>query len=101
VVKELLIMRDQSLCCYGVVPKITNWISVKMQGRGVKAVMDQPVTLYGTLHVGEMREKAISLESLPGWRKNGTRRPRWIVIAGAATGYPGRFDVWSPRCRPM
>jgi len=52
----MLIMRDQSLCCYGVVPKINEWISVKMQGRGVKAVMDQPVTLYGTLHVGEMRE---------------------------------------------
>jgi len=56
VVTELLIMRDQSMCCYGVVPKINEWISVKMQSKGVKAIMDQPVTLYGTLHVGEMRE---------------------------------------------
>ncbi len=55
-VKELLIMRDQSMCCYGVVPKINEWISVKMQGKGVKAIMDQPVTLYGTIHIGEMRE---------------------------------------------
>jgi hypothetical protein len=55
-VTELLIMRDQSMCCYGVVPKINEWLSVKMTGKGVKAVMDQPVTLYGTLHVGEMRE---------------------------------------------
>jgi hypothetical protein len=55
-VSELLIMRDQSMCCYGVVPKINEWISVKMSGKGVKAIMDQPVTIYGKLHVGEMRE---------------------------------------------
>ncbi len=55
-VMELLIMRDQSMCCYGVVPKINEWISVKMLSKGVKAIMDQPVTMYGTLHVGEMRE---------------------------------------------
>ena len=53
---ELLIMRDQSMCCYGVVPKINEWICVKMKSKGVKAIMDQPVTIYGTLHVGEMRE---------------------------------------------
>jgi hypothetical protein len=55
-VSEMLIMRDQSMCCYGVVPKINEWISVKMNGKGVKAIMDQAVTVYGTLHVGEMRE---------------------------------------------
>ena len=27
-----------------------------MADKGVKPMMDQPVTLYGTLHVGEMRE---------------------------------------------
>ena len=56
VVTELLIMRDQSMCCYGVTPKINEWVSVKMKDKGVKAVMDQPVTLFGTLHVGEARE---------------------------------------------
>jgi hypothetical protein len=55
-VTELLIMRDQSMCCYGVVPKINEWVSVKMHNKGVKAIMDQPVTMYGTLHIGEMRE---------------------------------------------
>jgi hypothetical protein len=55
-VTEMLIMRDQSMCCYGTVPKINEWVSVKMVDRGVKAVMDQPVTLYGKLRVGEMRE---------------------------------------------
>jgi hypothetical protein len=55
-VTEMLIMRDQSMCCYGKVPKITEWVSVKMAEKGVKAVIDQPVTIYGKLHVAEMRE---------------------------------------------
>ncbi|MBL9126427.1 MAG: hypothetical protein JNL97_02210, partial [Verrucomicrobiales bacterium] len=44
-VTELLIMRDQSMCCYGTVPKINEWVSVKMVGEGVKPIMDQAVTL--------------------------------------------------------
>jgi hypothetical protein len=55
-VTELLIMRDQSMCCYGVQPKINEWVSVKMSRAGVKPIMDQPVTLFGKLRVGEMRE---------------------------------------------
>jgi hypothetical protein len=56
VVTELLIMKDQSMCCYGATPKINEWVSVKMKSKGVKALMDQPVTLFGQLHVGEARE---------------------------------------------
>jgi len=56
VVTEMLIMKDQSMCCYGAVPRINDWVSVKMKKGGVKSVMDQPVTLYGKLHVGEMLE---------------------------------------------
>jgi hypothetical protein len=55
-VTEFLIMKDQSMCCYGNVPKITEWISVKTTGKGVKAIMDQPVSIQGTLHVGAMLE---------------------------------------------
>ena len=55
-VTELLIMKDQSMCCYGSTPKINEWVSVKMKSKGVKALMDQPVTLFGQLHVGEARE---------------------------------------------
>jgi hypothetical protein len=55
-ITELLIMRDQSMCCYGTVPKINEWVSVKMMGKGVKPVMDQAITLYGALKVGEMYE---------------------------------------------
>jgi hypothetical protein len=56
VVSELLIMKDQSMCCYGSTPRINDWVSVKMSGKGVKSVMDQPVTLFGKMHVGEMVE---------------------------------------------
>jgi hypothetical protein len=55
-VTEMLIMKDQSMCCYGTVPKIHEWVSIKMAEKGVKPLMDQAVTLFGTLHVGEMRE---------------------------------------------
>jgi hypothetical protein len=56
VVTELLIMKDQSMCCYGSTPKINEWVSVRMKHKGVKPLMDQPVTLFGQLHVGEARE---------------------------------------------
>ena len=55
-VTEMLIMKDQSMCCYGTVPKIHEWVSIKMVDKGVRPMMDQPVTLFGKLHVGEMRE---------------------------------------------
>ena len=55
-VTEMLLMRDQSMCCYGKVPKMNEWVSIKMGQKGVKAVMDQPVTVYGKIHVGEIRE---------------------------------------------
>src|SRR5208337_499194 len=53
---EFLLMRDRSFCCYGAPPKINQWITVRLKGRGVKPVMDQVITVYGTLHVAEMRE---------------------------------------------
>ena len=55
-VTEMPIMRNQSMCCFGTVPKINEWVSVKMAAKGVKPIMDEVVTLFGTLHVGEMRE---------------------------------------------
>jgi hypothetical protein len=55
-VTELLLMRDQSMCCFGTVPRINEWVSVQMAPKGIRAIMDQPVTIFGKLHVGEMRE---------------------------------------------
>lgn len=72
-VTEMLIMRDQSMCCYGTVPKINEWVSVKMVERGVKAVMDQPVTIYGKLRVGEMRENGylVGIYQMDGQKMEG------------------------------
>jgi hypothetical protein len=72
-ITELLIMRDQSMCCYGTVPKINEWVSVKMVGKGVKPVMDEPVTLFGTLKVGEVFENGylVGLYELDGERLGG------------------------------
>ncbi|MHB1306573.1 MAG: hypothetical protein ACYDC1_18170 [Limisphaerales bacterium] len=65
---ELLLMRDQSMCCFGVMPKINEWVNVKMTGRGVKPVQDQPVTIFGTMQVGEIYEHGylVSIYSLEG-----------------------------------
>ena len=72
-VTEMLIMRDQSMCCYGTVPKINEWVSVKMEGKGVKPVMDQAVTLFGKLKVGEIRENGylVGIYEMDGDRMEG------------------------------
>jgi hypothetical protein len=72
-VTEMLIMRDQSMCCYGAVPKINEWVSVKMLGEGVRPIMDQAITLYGKLYVGEMRENGylVGIYRMDGERIDG------------------------------
>lgn len=72
-VTEFLILRDQSMCCYGSVPKINQWISVVMTGKGVRPMMDQAVTLYGKLKVGAMRENGylVGIYKLEGERMVG------------------------------
>ena len=73
-ITELLIMRDQSMCCYGSVPKINEWVSVKMPaGKGVKAVLDVPITLFGTLRVGEIYENnyLVGIYEMDGERLSG------------------------------
>ncbi len=72
-VTELLIMRDQSMCCYGTVPRINEWVSVKMVGTGVKPIMDQAVTFHGKLKVGEMYENGylVGIYALDGERMDG------------------------------
>jgi hypothetical protein len=53
---EFLLMRSQASCCFGTSPKITEMAYVKTTGRGVKPLMDVPVTIKGTLHVGVFRD---------------------------------------------
>lgn len=72
-VVEFLLMRDRSFCCYGAPPRINQWITVRMKNQGVKPVMDQAITVYGTLHVGEMRENGqlVGIYALDGDRVTG------------------------------
>jgi hypothetical protein len=53
---EFLLMRNQSMCCYGVPPKINEWITVQASGHGVKPVMDQPIAVAGVLRVAPILE---------------------------------------------
>jgi len=56
--KSFLLVKDQSLCCYGRMPRMNEWISVKMSGeKSAKFISDQPVTVFGKLDVGEEIEK--------------------------------------------
>jgi hypothetical protein len=53
---EFLLLKSQGLCCYGNPPKITEWVNVRVNGKGVRPIMDQLVTVCGTFHVGDVRE---------------------------------------------
>ena|SRR5579862_9423291 len=53
---EFLLLKNQGLCCYGNPPKITEWVNVRVNGKGVRPIMDQPITVCGTFHVGDVRE---------------------------------------------
>lgn len=55
-VTEFLLVKDPAMCCYGVMPKVTEWVVVKMNGKGVAPLMDVPITFEGTLSVGQLYE---------------------------------------------
>ena len=53
---DFLLLRNQSACCYGIMPRVNEWVIVHTKGKAVKPIMDVPVTAIGMFHVGEMRE---------------------------------------------
>jgi hypothetical protein len=55
-VTEFLLVKDPMMCCYGVMPKVNEWVVVKMNGKGVPPLMDVPITFEGTLSVGQIYE---------------------------------------------
>ncbi len=55
-VTEFLLVKDPMMCCYGVMPKVNEWVVVKMVGKGVPPLMDVPITFEGTLSVGQLYE---------------------------------------------
>lgn len=55
-VTEFLLVKDPMMCCYGVMPKVNEWVVVKMVGKGVPPLMDVPITFEGQLQVGQIYE---------------------------------------------
>lgn len=56
-VTEFLLMKDQSGCCFGAMPRINEWIIVRMTQGGIPPLMDIPLTLGGQFKVGEVFEE--------------------------------------------
>jgi hypothetical protein len=54
-VTEFLLVKDPMMCCYGVVPNMNEWVVVKM-AKGVRPLIDVPISFYGTLKVGAIFE---------------------------------------------
>jgi hypothetical protein len=55
-VTEFLLVKDPMACCYGIMPKVNEWVVVRMNGKGVPPLMDVPITFEGTLKVGQIYE---------------------------------------------
>jgi len=55
-VTEFVLLKSQMGCCYGMAPGINEWIDVRTSGKGVKPLMDDLITVYGTLHVKDVWE---------------------------------------------
>lgn len=53
-VSEFLLVKDPMMCCYGIMPKINEWVIVRMTGKGVPPLMDIPISFEGKLDVGEI-----------------------------------------------
>ena len=53
-VTEFLLVKDPMMCCYGIMPKLNEWVVVKMTGKGVVPLMDVPISYEGKLKVGEL-----------------------------------------------
>ena len=59
-----VLLRNQSLCCFGIPPRINEWVVVRMTGKSIEVILDRPVTIFGKLHVGEYRENGRLLRSI-------------------------------------
>jgi hypothetical protein len=53
-VREFLLMRDQTGCCFGRMPTANEFIVVQADGAGLPITMDVPLTLEGTLRIAPL-----------------------------------------------
>ncbi len=51
--RTFILAQSRATCCYGAIPNLNQWIYVDMdRGKSAEAIMDVPVTVFGTLKVG-------------------------------------------------
>jgi hypothetical protein len=55
-VSQFLLMRDQMMCCYGVVPRMNDWVVV-YAAKPVRYTPDVPISFRGKLQVKAMQEQ--------------------------------------------
>jgi hypothetical protein len=55
-VSEFLLMRDQMMCCYGVIPRLNDWIVVR-PAKPVRYEPDVPIHFRGKFQVQAMQEQ--------------------------------------------
>jgi hypothetical protein len=65
---EFLITRSQPSCCFSGATEITEFVTVKVPGKGFETMMDDPITIQGTLHVGAVTDSGfiVGLYELDG-----------------------------------
>ncbi len=55
---SFILARTQASCCYGITPKMNEWMFVEMEkGKTAEVMMDIPITVFGTLSVGEQKKE--------------------------------------------
>ena len=55
---EFLLMANLMLCCYATVPKVNDWVLVRIPA-GVDVIQDQPISFRGRFHVGAQIDDGI------------------------------------------
>ncbi len=56
-VSSFILAQSRMTCCYGLIPKLNQWIYVTMRpGKMTSQLMDVPITVYGTLGVGQQSD---------------------------------------------
>lgn len=59
-VVELVLVRNQNACCFGIVPAMNEWIHITMApGKVAPYAIDIPITVFGKLEVGETYENGL------------------------------------------
>lgn len=55
-VVEFLLVSDPMVCCYGAIPKLNEWVSVRLAS-GIEPLMDVPLTFAGSFKVGPVLDE--------------------------------------------